>query len=93
MSRRVKHPQVLCVQCNHLTPDFEFARFTCCVCQTGPLCEGCIGNDIDHDRDDYPLCVSCVKKCHWYDCCEMIAAFPGEIVPPRCKDCGVLTSN
>lgn len=87
MSKKVRHSEVICVQCKCNTPDKNNCRFTCCLCKTGPLCEACIGNDIEHERCDYPLCVLCVNKPYWCACCEMIISFPGKPKPTACKRC------
>jgi hypothetical protein len=86
MATMKQYPKIICVQCEQPTYDNKQCHFTCYLCQTGPLCGRCIANDIEHEREEYPLCDYCIYECYWCICCETIICFQEE-ENSICKEC------
>lgn len=63
-----------CISCQHIGNDM----IRCCACDNGPMCMGCMANDIEHGVEDTPICPSCVDTTHWCSDCHMFIAFSSE---------------
>jgi hypothetical protein len=77
---------VKCCECDAWTSKKKGCVYDCCKCEKGPICEGCIGNDMEHDREKFPLCSECVGTSFWCDHCEaLVSVFDDpKNVPARC---------
>lgn len=81
--------RLCCAECGRSVSDHTTTL--CYVCRAGPLCGRCVGNDVEHQGDVYPMCGACTQRCYWCVDCELVASFPhqGGAEPPRCQDCGL----
>ena len=63
-----------CIICR----DKRRGMIRCYACDDGPMCQSCMGNDIEHGVEDTPICQKCVEITHWCNDCHMFIALPSD---------------